>query len=876
MTSPLLHLLLAAASLQPEHLARWPWRLLGPSAPAGRAWSVVGVPRQPKTLYVTTAGGGLWKSTNNGVTFAPVFDDQPVASTGVVAVAPSDPDVVWLGTGEPANTRANSYGDGVYKSTDGGRTWRHVYLSESRQIGAIVIHPTKPDVVWVGAMGYHWGRNEERGVYRTTDGGRTWTKTLYVDDRTGVIDLDLDPHDPQVLYACTWQRQRFGGGDMDEAGPGSGIHKSVDGGRTWRRLTEGLPADDLGKIQLAVAPRNSKILYAAVLSGEPQPGGRRTSDTGGIFRSDDAGESWRRVNPLMTSYYYQHVYVDPADDETVWMPVFELQRSTDGGKTFEKVNMRHVHNDLHSMWIDPADPAHIAVSGDAGVSITWDRGVTWMQTVLPIGQFYEVAVDDQDPYFVYGGMQDTGHWRGPSRTYDMEGITAHDWIKLRHTGDGMAIATEPKDPNVVFMVQQFGNTSRLDLRTWDRLELQPTADEIAKLALPTPVRWDWTPGFALSRHQPDVLYLGSNYVFRIDRRTGRVAVASPDLSRQQGGDPKGVVDGFHSYGALSSIAEGPLDTEILWAGADDGPLWVSNQGGASWREVTPKQAPPGCVVAEIEASRHNRATAYVAYDCHTVDEDVRPYLYRTGDLGRTWTNLMGDLPVRGSVHTVREDPTSDRVLYVGTEFGVFVTVDGGSHWVPLRGNLPTVAVRALAVQAREKDLVAGTFGRAIWITDISPFAEIAEGALGSDLHLFAVEPAVLFKERETYGTGIEEINGDLFFRAENPPYGAVVTYWLGQPVAGEVILELTDGTGTVLRTLKGPGGAGLHRVVWDLRRDGVPPPPRPLTPSEKAFRERVGPGVYGVTLRAGALSARQDVTVRPEDPNGVRTGDIRK
>ena len=861
-------------------LSEWHWRLLGPSMPAGRAWQVVGVESDPKTLYVTTAGGGLWKTTNHGTTFEPVFEHQPVASTGAVAVAKANPDVVWLGTGEPANTRANSWGNGVYRSDDGGATWTHKGLDDTFLIPEIVIHPDDPDVVWVCALGHLWGTNEERGVFKTTDGGATWTKVLYVSDTTGCNDLQIDPKNPDVLYAAMWQRWRFGGGDMDEAGPESGIFKTTDGGATWTRLTNGLPTDDMGKIHLAVARHDTRIVYAAILTGEPARGGR-TSTQGGIFRSDDGGASWTRVNPRMTSYYYHRIYVDPSDDETVWMPVFELIRSTDGGRTFEKVNMRHVHDDLHSMWIDPNDPDHIALSGDGGVSITFDGAKTWLQTTLPIGQFYEVSVDDQDPYHVIGGMQDTGHWLGPHRTYDEEGITPSDWIKLRFNGDGMASATDPRDPNVLFMVQEFGNTSRLDLRTWARTELQPRdPDTFRAKGLTHPVRWNWTPAFLQSMHDPDVLYLGSNYLFRINALTGDWDAISPDLTWQQDRVFKGIEDGYHSYGTIFSVAESPLDARMLWAGADDGPIWCTRDGGTHWTrldENLPGDAPEHCVVAEIEASRFDAETAYVALDCHARD-DLHPYLYATTDGGRTWSTITSNLPAHGSSYVVREDPANPDVLYAGTEFGVFVSIDRGGRWVPLQNNLPTAGVRTLAIQPRDRDLVAGTFGRAIWVTDIGPFAELTPATLAEPLHVFAVAPATRFRVRVTYGNTIEELNGDPFFRAENPPYGTTITYYLRDDVPEGARLTIRDGRGAVVRTLTGPGTAGLHRVVWDLKSDATaaePPPREGLTPSEWAFRRLVPLGTYTVTVDAGGHRAERYVNVRPE-PDGVRQVPARK
>ncbi|MFN2492451.1 MAG: hypothetical protein ABR501_06160, partial [Pyrinomonadaceae bacterium] len=688
----------AQKQLDANLLSEFRWRLIGPSSPAGRVWQVVGDENNPKTFYVCTAGGGLWKSTDNGTTLIPIFDNQTSASTGAVAVAKSS--LVWVGTGEPANTRANSWGDGVYKSQDGGNTWSHMGLKDSRQISAIVIHPKTPDIVYVAAMGYEWGRNNERGIFKTTDGGKTWNRILFVNDTTGFIDLQADPKNPDVLYAAAWQRFRFGGGDMAESGPGSGIYKTTDGGKNWAQLKNGLPKEDKSKITLAVARNNSKIVYAAILTGEPAPGGKRTIDTGGVFRSTDGGNTWQRMNPMMTSYYYDRINVDPSDDNRVWMPVFDLMVSTDGGKTLVKANLRHVHNDLHGIWIDPTDPQHIVIGGDGGINISYNRGVTWQQAVLPIGQFYEVAVDNQDPYYVYGGMQDTGHWLGPNQTYDNEGITNHDWIKLRFNGDGMSIHSDPADPNIIYMVQEFGNFSRLDLKTWDRKELLPDPSEAKKRGL-HPFRYDWTPPMIISHHDPQVLYLGSNYLFKFTGRGERWEVVSPDLTAQQEKELKGSktdYTGYHSYGALFSIAESPLDANVIWTGADDGPIHVTRDGGASWTNVTenfPNGAPTYAVVGEIEASRFDQGTAYVVYDAHT-REDHQPYLYATNNYGKTWINITGDLPRDGSSYVIREDPVSSNLLFAGTEFGVYLTLDRGRHWTQLKNNLPTVGVRAMA------------------------------------------------------------------------------------------------------------------------------------------------------------------------------------
>ncbi len=865
-------------------LSEFKWRLIGPSSPAGRVWQVVGDENDPKTFYVCTAGGGLWKSTDNGTTLLPIFDNQTSASTGAVAIARANSNLVWVGTGEPANTRANSWGDGVYKSLDGGKTWSHKGLEESRQISAIVIHPTKPDTVYVAAMGYEWGRNSERGIFKTVDGGKNWSKVLFINDTTGFIDLQADPKNPDVLYAAAWQRFRFGGGDMAESGPESGLYKTIDGGKKWIRLTNGLPKEEMGKITVAVARNNSNIVYAAILTGEPALAGKRTVDTGGVFRSTDGGKSWQRMNPTMTSYYYDRINVDPGDDNRIWMPVFDLMVSTDGGKTLVKSNIKHVHNDEHGIWIDPRDPQHLILGGDGGVNISYNRGATWQQAVLPIGQFYEVAVDNQDPYYVYGGMQDTGHWLGPSQTYDNEGITNHDWIKLRFNGDGMSIHPDEEDPNVIYMVQEFGNFSRLDLRTWDRKELLPNADEAKKRGL-HPFRYDWTPPMIISQHDHEVLYLGSNYLFKFTKRGEKWEVVSPDLTAQQDKELKGSkkdYSGYHSYGALFSIAESPLDSKVVWTGADDGPIYVTRNGGSTWTNVTenlPAGAPTYAVVGEIEASRFEKGTAYVAYDAHT-REDHKPYLYVTNDYGKTWTDITGDLPHGGSSYVIREDPINPNLLFVGTEFGVYLTIDRGRHWVQLKNNLPTVGVRAMAIQARDHDLVVGTFGRAIWITDIAPFEQMSARVLEQPAHLFEVKPGTLFKTRYTYGATIEELNGDMFFRADNPPYGTTITYYLRENAGQDVTLIIKDKSGKTVRSLTGPGTAGLHRVLWDLKRaekvtDDEAKRAGVETLSERDALGWVLPGEYSVTLQLGAGSQKSEIIVRREQ-QGVKRVEVRK
>lgn len=872
-------------------------RLIGPNSPSGRVWQITGVATQPNTLYICTCQGGVWRTTNYGASITPIFDEENGASCGAVAVAPSNPDHIWVGTGEPAQRQSNALGYGVFKSTNGGKTWQHLGLERTEQIGDVVIHPGNPDIVYVAALGHLWGRNPERGVYKTTNGGQSWERVLFVDDMSGAVDLAMDPGNPDVLYASTWTRMRSGGAAAREAGPGSGIFKSTDAGKTWVRLTNGLPREPLSKITLDVSRTKAGLIYAFMMSGEGGPSdpasgpsledfsgrpARRTSNAGGMFRSDDGGATWRRVSARLPSRtYYTKFAVDPGNDQRLWVRDLLLWRSDDGGATWHQHNMRNVHYDLHGFWIDPKDSRRVVLGGDGGVHFSVDEGATWVQGVLPIAQFYEVSVDNLEPYWVYGGMQDTASWTGPSRTYDNEGITDHDWMKVRWVGDGMAIVPDPRDANVIYMAQNSGNTSRLDLRTYARTEMQPTQESAKQLGL-SPLRWDWSPPLILDVTNPDVFYLGAQYVFRCEvlkvtadgYADHRCAPTSGDLSRQQNQPFPAVGEGYHSYGALFSLAQSTTDPNVLWAGADDGWIHVSRDRGKQWTRVDQNiGAGPHSdgFVSKIEPSRAAAGTAYVAYDLHYRD-DPRPYLFKTSDFGRTWTNITANLPAWGNTYVIREDPHNPRVLYVGTEGGLFVSIDGGARWWRWKGKLPHTGVRSLAVQARERELVVGTFGRAIWIADIGPLAQLEE-ALRERVFFFDVKPAVAHNVRYTYGTGVEEISGDLFFRAPNPPYGTLLSYYLRDAASGEARLVVKDSAGRVVRSLSGPATAGLHRVQWDLETDEAKAKPATgfsVSPTERQRGGRVAPGTYQVTLEVGGSVLTRSVDVRAERHDRAR------
>ena len=828
------------------------FRFIGPANTSGRI-TAFAVPRQEggKTIYAGTAGGGVWKTVNRGTTWQPIWDDQSFASIGDVAVAPSDPDVVWVGTGERNSLRSQGWGDGVYRSTDGGRSWAHVGLDETREIGRIVPHPSDPATAYVAAMGHLWGANPERGVYKTTDGGASWQKVLFVNDTTGFVDLQMDPTNPDVLYAAGWHRLRWGGGRMEGAGEGSGIFKSTDGGRSWTELTDpalanGLPSRNLGRIGLAVYPRDPRIVYAVIQAahGAVNAG---VSPHGGVFRSDDAGLSWTRVNDVsaVPDYFYNEIYVDPVDPDRVWLNGTFLMLSTDGGRSFSRFELGNVHVDHHAFWIDPDDPESLALGTDGGVYLSYDAGESWQHEAIPIEQFYEINLDTTKvPYHVCGGLQDNGVWCGPSRTREEAGITSRDWYAV-NGGDGFHSAVSPDDPSIRYAESQYGNLSRFDVATGERTSIRPTAED-AGAESGYEFRWDWNTPFVLSQHDPTVLYLGGNFLFRLTDRGNDWRILGPDMTRQSRWSPESQPT-HTSYGALHSIAESPLDPDVLWTGSGDGLVWTTSDGGRSWRQVTdaiPDEAPKQCFVSEIEASPHDAATAFVTFDCHRRD-DYRPYVYRTRDAGRSWTDVSGDLPDGGASYVVRQDPVNPDLLFVGTEQGLFVSNEGGGHWVRLKNDLPVAAVRDMDFALRENELVVGTMGRGVHILDVAPLRELTPATLRSAAHLMAVEPARVFERTDTY-----ESFGDDFLTAPNPVDGAVITYYLREDQGRDVALAIRGPGEEVVQTLTGAGRPGVHQVVWNLRTRE--PRPRELggPTSAEALRTAL-PGSYTVEMNAG-------------------------
>ncbi|HUG40790.1 MAG TPA: hypothetical protein VMM12_09905 [Longimicrobiales bacterium] len=850
-----------ARSAVPQRYAAVTFREIGPAVTGGRLHDVEAYPFDPATVFVAAASGGIWKSTNHGTTWRPVFDDQGTSTFGDLAIAPSDPSVLYAGTGEQNNRQSTSWGDGVYRSDDAGETWRHVGLDGTRHIGRVRVHPGDADVAWVAALGNLWAPSAERGVFRTRDGGRSWEKVLFVDTLTGAVDLALDACDPGTLYAATYQRLRrtwgFNGG-----GPGSGIWRSRDGGGTWERLRNGLPAGDMGRIGIAAAGNACGVLNAIV----------EHADAPGVYRSEDGGTTWRRMSDRnIRPMYYSHIYVDPTDADRVYTLATYSGRSEDGGVTWTDVSGRlvydvGVHSDHHAMWIDPRNPEHYYLAGDGGLYETFDRGATYRRlNNIPVAQAYAIGVDMRDPYHVYVGLQDNHSWLGPSATRHWAGILGDDW---RQTGfsDGMYQQPDPTDHRILYSNNEFGGYNRVDTGTGDRVEISPVPPEGEP-----DYRFDWVAPSLLSRHDPAVFYAGGNRLF-ISRDRGASWSRTGDLSRAIDRDTLVLMgvrgaditisrnDGTASYGEITTLAESPLDPAILWVGTDDGNVQLSRDGGASWTNVAAnvRGVPDGTYVSRVLASRGAPGAAYATFDAHR-DGDFRPYAFRTPDFGRTWTPIVAGLDGAGSVNVIAEHPDDPRVLFLGTEHALWLSTDGGAAWHRFGANLPTTLYDDVVVHPREKDLVVGTHGRGIWILEDAGFlANPAPDAFAAPAHLFPVRRATLHQYwKDTSYRGMDWWNG------ENPPWGAILTYHLARP-APDARMVIRRG-GETVRTLALDGTPGVvHRVVWDLRHPPVDSGDvrtdlaRPIGPRGPF----VSPGTYQVTLEAGGARSTRDLLVR--------------
>jgi photosystem II stability/assembly factor-like uncharacterized protein len=860
----------AAQPYDPSLFSGMRWRLVGPFR-AGRTVTATGVPGHPDRFYFGAVGGGVWRSDNAGRTWEPIFDGQPVASIGAVAVAPSDPDVLYVGSGEADMRNDISYGNGVYKSTDGGKSWTRLGLADTRQIGQVLVDPKDPDLVYVAALGHGYGPNRERGVFRSKDGGKTWANVLFKDENTGAADLAFQPGNSRTILASLWQTRRPPWNVYPPSnGPGSGLWRSENGGDTWTHVTAGLPAEGLGRIRIAFAPSEPRRVYAMADAKE-----------GGLFVSDDAGLTFRRAcsdrRIWQRGWYWAGINVDPKDPNVVYALNTAMFRSTDGGKTFLPFKGAPGGDDYHRLWIDPADSRRMIVASDQGAVVTVDGGTTWSSWYnQPTAQFFHATTDDRFPYWIYGAQQDTGAAATPSRT-DYRSITRRDWKEIAAGGESGYIAPAPGDPDLLFG----GSVDRFDLKTLQEQSVDPT------LAYPAYYRSEWTLPLAVSPRNPKAVWFGNQFVFRTLDGGRHWEKVSPDLTRENPGIPPNL-DPITAEtsdtkgprrGVVYALAPSPVTDGLIWAGTDDGLVWISRDDARTWTNVTPKALTPWSKVAVLEPSRFDAETVYAAVDRHRID-DIDPYVYRTHDGGKSWTLVAKGIPPGSYVNVVREDPARKGLLYAGTETGVFVSFDDGDNWQPLQLNLPNCSIRD--IDARHGDLVVGTHGRSFWVLDdLSPIRQLDAKVAAADAFLFAPREAVRLHPAPFLGTPEPKDEP----MGENPPKGAVVDYVLKTASAGPVTLEILDPKGDVVRRFSSDdkrrvpdlsrivttpdwaqpseplsAKAGMHRFVWDLR---YALPKELVQPG--SWRGNSGPwappGRYTVRLTAGGKALSQPLLV---------------
>jgi photosystem II stability/assembly factor-like uncharacterized protein len=851
--------------LYADMLKTFKMRNIGPANMGGRTVDFAVVESNTSIIYAAVGPSGLWKSTDNGIHWSPVFQRQTSASVGAVTVSQSHPDIVWVGTGEATARNSVAIGDGVYKSENGGNSWKHMGLTETRHIDRVLIDPLNPDIVYVGAMGHLWGPNPERGVFKTTDGGKTWKKVLYFDEDTGIADMAMDPSNSHIIYAAAYSHRRkpF---HFSSGGPHSGIYKTTDGGETWKQLQNGLPGGVNGRCGIAVSRNRPEVIYALVENKE-----------GGIFRSEDKGETWERMGDKKTydkvnfrPFYYSKITVDPNNHLVVYVYSGKAYVSEDGAKTFAEIGQA-LHADHHRIWVDPADSNHIIDGNDGGIDISWDRGKSWYAVQNAImAESYQVTYDMRDPYYVYTGLQDNGSWAGPNNSKDKKGIMNSHWTPVGG-GDGFYAQVDPRDHNIVFRNLQMGNIERFHQSHGQTINIMPGTglDE-------EPYRFNWNSPILLSPHNPEILYFGGNFLFKSTNRGDSWEKISPDLSSQ---DPQKIVDsggpismdntGAEVHCTIYTLAESPLKAGLLWAGTDDGNLWVTQDNGQNWQRVDKniKGLPPDSWVSRVEASHFVEGRVYVTFDRHRWD-DYAPYVYKSEDLGKTWTSLQNNLPKTGYLHVIREDPRNGNLLYLGSEFGLFFSFDGGKRWIPFKNDFPTTAVRDIAVHPRENDLIVGTHGRGVWIMDkISPLQQLIPAVVEKEVHLFDVPPATIFYERSD-----AELYAAPVFSAPNPAFGAGIDYYLkaAAPKDQPVLIHLYDSSGSEFRTLDGTGSQGINRVYWDLRQK---PPFKQLPEILKGDIARwfgtpmgpfVLPGTYKVVLEYGNHKLETSVVVKKD------------
>jgi photosystem II stability/assembly factor-like uncharacterized protein len=829
------------------------FRLIGPAAASGRVMSIAVNPKNKFEYYVGVASGGVWKTVNDGTTWTPVFDKEGSYSIGWVTLDPHDPAVVWVGAGESNSQRSVSYGDGIYRSDDGGKDWQNLGLKKSEHIGRVVVDPRDSKVVYVAAEGPLWGPGGDRGLFKTADGGKTWKAALTISENTGVVDVALDPSNPDIVYAAAYQRRRHVFTLID-GGPESAIYKSTDAGATWNKLKSGLPTVDMGRIGLAVSPVDPSVVYATIEAADGK---------GGIFRSDDKGATWERKNEFDAgAMYYARVVCDPKNVDRIWIMNVSLRESLDGGKTLHRVEETNHHGDNHAIWIDPDDTKHWLLGSDGGMAETWDNAKSWQfKANLPTVQFYDVAVDNALPFYnVCGGTQDNFSWCGPARTRNINGIMNSDWF-VTTGGDGFRSQVDQVDANTIYSESQYGVLVRYDKPTGQELVLQPQEGKGEP-----PLRWNWDSPVIISPHSHTRLYFAANKLFRSDDRGDTWKAISGDLTRQinrntlpvmgKVWEPDAVAKNQSTsfYGNIVALSESPKKEGLIYVGTDDGLIQVTGDGGQSWTKYDKFAGVPEITyVSRLAASQHDANTVYAAFDNHK-NEDFKPYLLKSTDAGKTWSSIAGNLPENGPVLAFAEDTVNANLLFAGTEFGAFFSIDGGQHWVQLKGGLPTIAVRDMVVQAREGDLVIATFGRGFYVLDdISALRQIKPESVEQPGTLFPVKDALLYIERHPLGGPKKGFQGEAFYTADNPPYGAVFTAYLKEKLKTkkekrqeaekeaakknqtlpyptndelrveaeepkpEVYFMIYDESGAPIRRVEGSIEAGFQRAAWDLR-----------------------------------------------------------
>ena len=844
------------------------WRQVGPFR-GGRVLAVTGVPGEPNVFYFGGASSGVWKTIDAGANWMPIFDHESIASIGAIAVAPSDHNIIYVGSGEACIRGNITYGNGVYKTIDGGRTWRNIGLRDTRHIGAVIVDPKNPNIVFVAALGHAYGPNEERGVFRTTDGGATWQKVLFKDNKTGAVDVVFDPANSATLFASLWEVYRTPW-SLSSGGPGSGLYKSIDGGATWKRLeANGLPAGIMGRIGISVASDSNRV-YALI-----------ESKAGGLYRSDDGGENWIKMNEdgrlRQRAWYFTHIFADPKSPDTLYVLNTGLFRSIDGGRTFNLLNAPH--GDHHGLWIDPDHPERLINGNDGGATISIDGGKTWStQYNQPTAQFYHVITDNRWPYYIYGAQQDNSSIA--IKSYDDDGVIGRqDWFAVGG-GESGYFAPYPPDPNITFGNAE-GFMTRFDKRTEQAVDISPwPLDPSGRGAGELVHRFQWTSPLLVSPHDPNTLYTAGEMVFRSTNAGQSWQAISGDLTRndkskqQPSGGPITLdITSVEYYDTVFALAESPLTKGLLWAGTDDGLVHVTTNGGQSWQKVTPRDLPEWSMISIIEPSHHNAATAYIAVDRHKLD-DFRPFIYRTTDSGKSWTLINRGIPEGSYARSVREDPKRRGLLFAGTETGVYFSIDDGANWQPLKLNLPTVPIHDLNIH--DDDLIVATHGRSFWVLDdIAPLREISEGSASSEMVLHKPRPAIRLHLPEAI-----ERRGPV---GDNPPPGAIIDYYFRTAPKDEVKLEIFDSTGKLVRSLSSkekkedeqppewpdqirevttiPAAAGMNRYAWNLRWEPPVKIPGAFYVGNGPQGPLVLPGNYTVKLTVGSRSISEPLEI---------------